>query len=157
SARTCGKPEAVSDEQPGCQGSSRAAALGSQAAHPYDAARSGAASRLGARELRLQARPFALPHPKEQIVLIQGAYYQCWIAPRDDSRLDALFLDVFAKRSDLIVVEADEQPAVTGPSLRRRFGLIQDQLEPQQAHLKYVRPALFLMVPVQREAERFGV
>src|SRR5215475_7339745 len=86
---------------------------------------------LGACELRLQARSFALRQPKEQFVLIQVAYYKCWSAPLEDSRFDALFLDVFAKCIYLIVIEANEQAAVTCPILRPRLGLIQDQLEPK--------------------------
>jgi hypothetical protein len=100
-------------------------------------------------ELRLQARSFALRQPKEQFVLIQVAYYKRWSAPLDDGRLDAFFLDVFAKCIYLVVIEANEQAAVTRPILRPRFSLIQDQLEPKQAHFKYKCPALFLMVPLQ--------
>src|SRR5205807_114261 len=94
-------------------------------------------------ELRLQARSFALRQPKEQFVLIQVAYYNGWLAPLEDGRLDAFFLDVLAKRIYLIVIKANEHAAVTRPILRRRLSLIQDQLEPQQAHFKYRCPALY--------------
>jgi len=104
---------------------------------------------LGVCGLRLQARSFALRQPKEQFVLIQVAYYKCWSAPLEDGRLDALFLDVFAKCIYLVVIEANEQAAVTRPILRPRLSLIQDQLEPKQAHFKYKCPALFLIVPLQ--------
>ena len=56
---------------------------------------------------------------------------------------------MFAKCHYLIVIKANEQTAVTSPILRPRLSLIQDQLEPKQAHLKYKYPAFFLMVPVQ--------
>ena len=75
----------------------------------------------------LQARSFAFREPKEQLVLIQVAYHKGWSAPLEDGRLDAFFLDVFAKCINLIVIEANEQAAVTRPILRRRLGLIQDQ------------------------------
>ena len=97
---------------------------------------------LGVCELRLQARSFALRQPKEQFVFIQVAYYKCWSAPLENGRLDALFLDVFAKCVCLIVIEANEQAAVTCPILCLRLSLIQDQLEPKQAHFKYICPAL---------------
>ena len=104
---------------------------------------------LGVCRLRLQARSFALRQPKEQFVPIKVAYYKCWSAPLEDGRLDSLFLDVFAKCIYLVVIEANEQAAVTRPILRPRLSLVQDQLEPKQAHFKYKCPALFLIVPLQ--------
>src|SRR5689334_4190253 len=108
---------------------------------------------LGVCELRLQARAFALRQPKEQFVLIQVAYYKCWSAPLEDGRLDALFLYVFAKCIYLVVIEANEQAAVTRPIICPGLSLIQDQLEPKQTHFKYICPSLFLMIPLQRESE----
>src|SRR5436309_16103900 len=64
---------------------------------------------LGASELRLQDRSFARRQPKEQFVLIQVEYYQCWVAPLEHGGLDALFLDMPAKCGHLLIFEADEQ------------------------------------------------
>jgi hypothetical protein len=56
----------------------------------------------------LAGRSFALRQPKEQFDLIKVVYHKCWSAPLEDGRLDALFLDMFAKCIYLVVIKANE-------------------------------------------------
>src|SRR6266566_4540445 len=60
------------------------------------------------------------------------------------------------KSANLVVLESDKHAAVTRP-IFGLWSLIQDQLESEQADLKHECPALFFILPVQREAERFRV
>jgi hypothetical protein len=66
--------------------------------------------------------------------------------------LDALFPDMPTKSANLVIVEPNEHSPVTRSIVGPWLSLIQDQLESEQAHLNYKRPALLLMGPVQREA-----
>src|SRR5213592_1422090 len=96
--------------------------------------------RLGASELRVQARPFAL-WPDEQFILIQISNDQRWAAPLDDLCLDRLLPDMPTKSANLVVLESDKHAAVTRPIFGLWPSLIQDQLESEQADLKHECPA----------------
>src|ERR1051325_4169057 len=104
--------------------------------------------RLGAGELRVPARPFAL-RPDEQFILIQIANDQRWAAPLDALCLDRLLPDMPAKSANLVVFESDKHAAVTRPIFGLWPSLIQDQLESEQADLHHECAALFFILPVQ--------
>jgi len=72
-------------------------------------------------------------------------------------RLDVLALDVSAKRLQLIVLEAYEDPSVTWPVFCRSFGLVENELEAEQADLKDERTTALFIIPIQRKAQGVGV
>src|SRR5215471_1175883 len=96
----------------------------------------------------LQARTLAVRQPDKQFIFIRISNHQGWLAPLNDTCFDAFFTDMATNFAGLIVVKPDEYPAVTSPSFCGLTGLIHDQLESEQTHLKHVRPTLFLIVPV---------
>jgi hypothetical protein len=68
--------------------------------------------------------------------LLYVVYHKRRAAPRQQGRLDALFLEMLAKSNCLVVIEPDEHPAMASPTFSPRFNLIQDQLKPLQANFK---------------------
>jgi len=70
-------------------------------------------------------------------------------APHSTTRV---LIPFFLKTANLVAVESDEQPAVTGPILRSWPSLIQDQLKAEQADFKHECPTLLHVLPLQREA-----
>jgi hypothetical protein len=63
-------------------------------------------------------------------------------------RSDALGLDVAEDSSALFVVEADENPTVPCTNVLRRLPLVENDLQPKEADLNYVRPTTFVVRPV---------
>jgi len=53
---------------------------------------------------------------------------------------------------NVVVVKSDKHSAVTHPIFRPWLSLIQDQLKSEQVDFKYECPALFVILPLQREA-----
>ncbi len=62
-------------------------------------------------------------------------------------RLNGLLLDMLTQRGGLVGVKSDKSPAVSGAFLGPMLDLIQDELEPEQADLKYEGAAFHLMIP----------
>jgi hypothetical protein len=75
----------------------------------------------------------------------------------EDGRFNALVTQMPPEWLDLILVEPDKYTAVAGPPDRPVLLLIQDELETEQTDLKHECPCIFLVVPVQGEAELIRV